>query len=210
MGLFSWLGSDAEDTGEYKFVDWSPDCVEESAKVVEKTLKEAIDREHVIYTRAGALLSLSGIMLALICTYMVRINILDTFIVGCFSVGVTCLVAAAMLLAYTLIPSKKCILNMESFNDSQDYAKHKDDKNELAKMILEGRIKTYLRVKTVVKRAALHLGYAAIIAMYGLSAIGIGMIKTLNPELSIMIFVPIVIFISCCSVCGVYKLLRKE
>ena len=198
------------------FSKWSDEALGVYSPVLEKTIDEAYARENVIYSRAGALLSLNGIILALVCTYLANSNAIDEWIIRFLVFGIVMLVVSSVLLGYVLIPPDRTTIS--PYSPDRNYGAHKCDSRTLSRLIMVERTRVANRLNNVVKRSSYILGISILLCTLGMWGIGSSMIRNLvesgiklfDIEASLMIAFSTLAFVILVVILGIDRIIEDK
>lgn len=114
------IGIDAVIEHRYhNFVGWDPEALRHFRDVIEDSIKEAHAREHQIFNRAGALLSLCGVVLALIASFGIGMGFPDD--VGIFlSIGTVMILISCFVIGWSIVPNYRVTISMSSGENGYD------------------------------------------------------------------------------------------
>jgi len=192
----------------YDFNGWKKETVELNLETVEKTLSECHRREEHGYVRASSMLTLNGVILALLGTFATLGNLpTDTITVSFLTVGIFAFVISSCFLAYTLIsPTRAC---SHPTSCSKDYQEHKQDYEMLLKHISQERIAVCISAIKIIHTNSLYTSAGIFSCLLGLWAIGSGMIGIFTESIaatsSIFLAVILGIVVSVIGVRGYHR-----
>ena len=160
------------------FSDWDTIALKRYERVLEKTIDEAHVRENVVYSRSGALLSLNGIILALICTFLgMSLPVIDSVAIILMTVSIVAFVASSVILGFVLIPPDRTVV--DGYSPDGGYGQHKRDPRALERLIVIDRSKVCNRLQGIVRNCSYLLGVSIFLSTIGLWGIGSAMIHVL-------------------------------
>ena len=152
------------------YKQWDHEALLHFRNVVEETLNEAHAREHQIFNRAGALLSLNGIILALIVSFGIGTGFSNSVNVH-LTIGTILVLISCLIIAWSIVPNYRFTISMCSGDD--DYIKHSNNAEELFALITAERSAiTEITMRSITK-SSLWLGHGICIFFIGLSFIAI-------------------------------------
>jgi hypothetical protein len=162
---------------DHDFNGWTEECLKLNRDVIEETIKEAHNRENVIYSRVGSLLALDGVILAVVCTLISRMGIASDSVPACLlTAGICILILSVLILGYLLIPPTRRGVNPKSCESDKAYSDNCRNGIELQKVISRDRVNVSEDTASLLMTMSVHFSLAIIFSAAGLGMIGFAMI----------------------------------
>ena len=159
-----------------EYAQWDHQALEHFRDIMEEAAHEATQREHQIFNRAGALLSLNGVTLALIATFGIGSGY-SSEIVTSLSVGVILILLSCIIIAWTIVPNFRLTISMDS--GERNYRQYRSDPDKLFALITAERITNTEALCYMVSKASTWMGHGICLLVLGLSFISASLVISL-------------------------------
>ena len=155
------------------FDGWDDECVKEYQGLMESSLKVEQEKERGYHQRAGALLSLNGVVLALTGTFIVRIIEISNSIRFSLLAGISALLISMFFLICIMLPCMRMEIDPQSHKGS--YTESMSDAKTLRKRILSEKICSKISLQQTNSWRLSMLSVSLVLTAISLSLIGVSL-----------------------------------